>query len=313
MQPNQIDLERIQQAANLMARLWSDEPSKHDQHACNKWRAADPDNEKAWQCLIQAQAHFGDAPKETIQIIARSRKMSRRHVLSLMGLSAGGLFFAGGYIHNRSISSHASYYKNLATATGEVRSFPLSDINKLVMNTKTTLAMPTEHQFKLDDGEFFLDVSQATPYQIETMDGIISFNQGKLNIRRTDDITRISVFSGQSVQLLGKQMHNPLSISPGESVSFNTINTSRISSTDPNTIGWVTGKLVAQRMPLTDFIHELSRYRKGIVRVAPELRQLAVTGVFSIDNTDQILQQLQASLPINIYQLTPYWVNVTAS
>lgn len=309
MQPNQIDLERIQQAAHLMARLWSDEPSQHDQHVCNTWRAADPDNEKAWQYLIQAQAHFSDAPKETIQVIARSRKLSRRHVLSLMGLSAGGLFFAGGYMRNQS----TSYYKSLTTAKGEVRSLALSNNNKLVVNTKTTLAMPTEHQFKLDDGEFFLDVSQATPYQIETVDGMISFNQGKLNIRRTDDITRISVFSGQNVQLIGKQMPNPLSIRSGESVSFNTLNTSRISNADPNIISWVTGKLVAQRMPLTDFIHELSRYRKGIVRMAPELSQLAVTGVFSINNTDQILQQLQASLPINIHQLTPYWVNITAS
>ncbi|MGO2320722.1 MAG: FecR family protein [Vibrio toranzoniae] len=312
MQPNQIDVERIHQAANFMARLWSDTSSEEDQHACNVWRTSDPANEKAWQCLIKVQEGFNDAPKDAIKIIARSRKISRRHMLSILGLSAGGFILAGSYTKNHVMKTHSNY-KNLTTSTGEIKSLSLDSSNRLVMNTKTTLSMPTKNQFKLSEGEFFLDISQATPYQIETSEGMISFSQGQLNIRHTDDITRVSLFSGQDVQLIGKEMQHPLSIKSGESLSFNTSNTSSISVTNPNTIGWVTGKLMAQRMPLTDFIHELSRYRKGVLRVAPELNQLAVTGVFSLNNTDQILQQLEDTLPINILQLTPYWVSVTAS
>jgi len=64
-------------------------------------------------------------------------------------------------------------------------------------------------------------------------------------------------------------------------------------------------------MPLSDFVAELSRYRKGVLRVSPELLHLSVTGVFSLANTDHILQQLQASFPVKVNMLTRYWVNIS--
>ena len=69
---------------------------------------------------------------------------------------------------------------------------------------------------------------------------------------------------------------------------------------------------MVQNMPLADFIAELSRYRTGMLRISPELADLSVTGVFTLSNTDLILQQLRASLPIKVQQLTRYWVSISA-
>jgi len=308
------DKERIQKAAHWMARLWSDTPSIQEHQACKAWRNADPANEKAWQCLMNAQARFGEVPKNTTRIITRSRQLSRRSLLSLAGITAGGLIFTGGYqLKGNGSQLLASLLSTpeLTTSTGEMKQIELSDGSQLNLNTATDLSMPAMNQLTLNSGEFLLDSHSSQPYRIETPNGLITLYKGQLNVRHTDNHTSLSLYKGKPVHLIGHNMQNAITLNPGNCIDFDSYQAKAPQAANTNTSSWVIGKLVVQGMPLTEFIHELSRYRKGILRVSPELNHLAVSGVFTLGNTDHILQQLNASFPINVTQLTRYWVNVT--
>ena len=67
---------------------------------------------------------------------------------------------------------------------------------------------------------------------------------------------------------------------------------------------------MAQNQPLGDFLRELGRYRSGILRWDPALESLRITGSFRLDNTDQILSLLAASLPIDVHTRTRFWVSL---
>jgi transmembrane sensor len=63
---------------------------------------------------------------------------------------------------------------------------------------------------------------------------------------------------------------------------------------------------------LGDFITQLGRYRPGVLRCAPQVQNLSISGAFRIDDTDTVLQNLGKSLPVKVTYLTRYWVSVEA-
>ena len=75
---------------------------------------------------------------------------------------------------------------------------------------------------------------------------------------------------------------------------------------------WLKGELAADKMPLTTFIAELSRYRVGIIHCQPTLAHLTVSGLFQLNDSEQVLNLLKQTLPISIKFMTRYWVRISA-
>jgi transmembrane sensor len=70
--------------------------------------------------------------------------------------------------------------------------------------------------------------------------------------------------------------------------------------------------LVVDNTRLEDLVHELGRYRRGYLGVAPEIADLRITGSFPLHDTDLALSALLPTLPVQIEQHTPWWVTVAA-
>jgi len=75
-------------------------------------------------------------------------------------------------------------------------------------------------------------------------------------------------------------------------------------------LGWREGVLRLDDRPLGELLHELRRYRPGVLRWSPELEQLRVTGTFRLDDTDRVLALLAASLPLQVQARTRFWVSL---
>ncbi|MCH5770598.1 iron dicitrate transport regulator FecR, partial [Salmonella enterica] len=57
----------------------------------------------------------------------------------------------------------------------------------------------------------------------------------------------------------------------------------------PEVAAWLDGMLLADAMPLADFLAELGRYRPGVLRCSPDAASLRVVGAFPVADTDQVL------------------------
>jgi transmembrane sensor len=75
---------------------------------------------------------------------------------------------------------------------------------------------------------------------------------------------------------------------------------------------WTRGMLVVDNARLEDLVHELGRYRRGHLGVAPEVADLRITGSFPLHDTDKALSALLPTLPVQIEQHTQWWVTVAA-
>ena len=73
---------------------------------------------------------------------------------------------------------------------------------------------------------------------------------------------------------------------------------------------WQRGVLVADNMPLSEFLDQLSRYRSGYVRYDAAVAEINIVGTFPLVDTDQIFVALQKTLPVQVTHATPWWVTV---
>ncbi|NAW87335.1 FecR domain-containing protein [Photobacterium halotolerans] len=310
MTPQRISVESIRQASRWMARLWADDVTDDDKRAFDAWRTESPDNESAWQQLTQLQGQFAALPKQASsrRILMARRGVSRRRLLSLaaMGLLTAGLVAV-------KVLHHTPRGQVYATAVGEIRKLTLSDGTELVLNTDTEIYVdfnPQARHLTLEQGEVMIQSGHhLTPLTLTSLQGQVTPIGTRFSVRQREGRTEVKVQEGQ-VRLSPSNMKQPQLLSAGQWADFSDEAVSAVKPLPEYDASWVSHRLVARRMPLTTLVNELSRYRTGFLRVDPQLAELSVTGVFDLDNPDQVLRQLEKILPIQARFLTRYWVTV---
>lgn len=307
----QVKPEIARQASQWMARLWAEDASVEDRQACQHWREAALEHERAWQLLQQLQGRFDSLGRGAgSRVLARS-VVSRRQLLAFGGLALGGAAVLG-------LPRTATWQEALAdqrTAAGQVRGLLLGDGSRLYLNTRTRLDLQEQagqQYLHLYEGELLLDMTTRhanRACRLSTADGTLIPNMARLSLRCTDGISRIALYQGDAEW----QTHSGqrIGLQAGQTLVFGN---DRQLASEPALVSdtaWLQGKLVAERMPLDRFIAELGRYRPGLLRGDPALARLQVTGVFSVADTDLALEQLTRILPVRVSRVTRYWVQVS--
>lgn len=143
---------------------------------------------------------------------------------------------------------------------------------------------------------------------VETVVGEIQALGTRFSVYEVAGGSRVELFEGE---LELRPRHAPAArLQAGQKRWFNAEQMGPLDRADPNAIAWTQGRLVAERVPLGQFLHELSRHRPGVLRCDPAVAALPLTGVFPLDDTDRVLLALQQSLPVKVQRLTAYWVTV---
>src|SRR5690606_37673795 len=127
--------------------------------------------------------------------------------------------------------------------------------------------------------------------------------------------TRLAVAEGAVEVRLLDQAGRPILVRAGEQARFTRHAIAAATPLDENSQAWAKGVFTAAGMRLDDFLAELGRYRPGVLRWAPEVAALRITGAWPLrgeDATDRILDSLERRLPVKVSRYTRYWTRVAA-
>ncbi|MDD2045915.1 FecR family protein [Pseudomonas putida] len=200
---------------------------------------------------------------------------------------------------------------DLHTAVGERRGVRLTDGSVLQLNTATAVDLEmADHRLTLIEGEIALSVNRAQPIDVDFGLGRVSTGQAHIWLRHDADSCRISVLSG-TVQVQPEQGME-LALHYGDQLTLYADGSGAMGRFDPHMPDWRDGVLSVNNQPLGLFLREVARYRPGILRWAPELESLKVTGTFQLNDTDRILALLAASLPLAVQSRSRYWVTLVS-
>ena len=309
-----IDPAVVAQASEWLMLHWGGELAPSQRLAFSAWHAAHPEHQRAWQRLGQLQNTLASVPSASARNVLRELPdQRRRDALKLLGLLlvAG----TGGYALQASTPWQAQF-AGLRTGTGQTRTLTLEDGTVLRLNSATAVNVQFnahERRIRLLAGEVLLDSGHnaaylARPLIVETPAGDIQALGTRFNVREINDGTRVDLYTGaleiRPRHALATRMQ------AGQRLWFNASGSLPAGAVPANASSWSQGRLIAERQPLGEFIDELSRHRPGLLRCDQSARQLLLTGVFPLHDTDAILQALERSLPVQVDYRTRYWVTV---
>ncbi|RRD56814.1 DUF4880 domain-containing protein [Comamonadaceae bacterium OH2545_COT-014] len=331
------------QAAAWLTVLMSGQVSESQRRQWQQWRAAHPDHERAWRHIeavtarlrgLDPQAGYHAlSPFAPPQAAARQqrRQAVRRLAVGGAGLAASLLAATRTPVWQRQMADHH-------TATGQQLALTLDDGTRLTLNTASAVNVrftPGQRLLHLVAGEVLVATVHAAaasataasapgraepdapragdprPLIVQTAQGRIRALGTRFAVRQQGGATRVAVLES-AVEITPADGGAPRRLLAGQRTDFTRAAVAPPQPLDANADGWARGQLVAADMLLGEFLDELARYRPGVLRCAPEVAGLRLSGVYPLHDTDRVLAALPSVLPVQV-RVRPWWVTVEAA
>ncbi|WP_245587225.1 FecR domain-containing protein [Comamonas composti] len=326
MEPASVAEQLIQQALEWQVTFWSGEVTEHERAAFEHWLTQDAEHARAWSQVQRTGERVrslgNPASGNALRATGAARQATtRRTLLRAVGLFAG----AGAAAYAvRSTPTVQSMLAEHRTGRGERRDLLLPDGTRLVLNTDSAIDLrftTQAREVQLLAGEVFIATAPdpqragglaSRPFTVHTRHGTVQAIGTRFTVQQAEGRSQVSVEQGAVLVRPGLAGVQQRRLEAGQRVWFSETEMDSPLAARADDAAWTRGLLVAERMRLQDFLAELARYRSGLLRCAPAVRDLVVSGVYPLDDTDLALATLAQALPVRIDSLTRYWVTVNA-
>ncbi|MDD1955562.1 FecR family protein [Pseudomonas sp. 8209] len=305
-----------EQAIDWMVRLSADRNDTRLHARFDTWLNSDPAHAQAWGRL---QERLGGAFGTVRALDQRlpgqageARRVlmqpgtSRRDVLRAiggLGLLGGGLWLAA-----RS-EVGTTLMADLHTGTGERRTLELEDGSQLSLNASTAVDLQFDaHQrlVLLRQGELVIEVAPdpQRPLRVRTAQGEIRALGTRFLVSQQPDATRVVVLQ----HAVRARLHDgsELDLQEGQAALLHAQRIERLGRDERHRADWLNGHLNVLDDPLDAVVDALRPYTRGFVRVAPQVRNLRVQGVFPLNYPQRSFGALAETLPIEVRHYGPW-------
>jgi transmembrane sensor len=306
-QPNLAQIE--QQAMLWQARLSSDLCPEADRIEFQQWLQQSPAHQKAWQDINQFWSSLDTINLDDLveqkthnrQVI----KFKSRPVKTALALAASLLLALGLFLPKINY-----YLADYNVAAGQQKQITLSDGSSILLNTNSAFSVSFNQQQRLitlHQGEAFFQVAtdKTRPFIVQTSAGQVRALGTAFDVKQQDQQTQVIVFehavsitTTQGLRLEKLQTAEQLKFSADSLQTASKVNLQRAAP-------WHQQRMVFQDKALVDVVAELNRYRSGkIICLNDSIKNLPITGVFGIADTELALQAIEQSLPVRITRIT---------
>ena len=329
--------EPMKEANRWLVRLRGDNLSEAETHSFADWLSQDPLHAEAFakaedlfnDMVIASQLH--PTTLSAANIDAKPGKPdktlpprnNRRWLALPLALAAAWLFAIGLVLPNQSHLLDA-YLSDYHTKTGEFRDIQLADGSHLLLNTNTAVSvdyLPTKRQITLHHGQVRFTVAKDAqrPFEVKAGALVVRALGTVFEVyRKASDAITVTVQEHavaaqiqEDSQKATEGTPTQVEVKAGQQLIYDADGTlHQPTDVDLNQASaWQQHRLFFNDRPLGELIAELERYRAGRIFLAnSQLKNLHVSGVFTLDNPNEVLTRVRKILGLQETRVGPWWV-----
>jgi transmembrane sensor len=295
----------LDEALDWVVRLKTDEPTRAEVDALQRWREQSPAHDAAFKKAIQLFRMASVAARELADeqqasnVVTVSRPPPQRLTRRIM--LGGAIAAAAGYMIVRpplglwpSLEELSADYR---TGKGEHRKVAVVPDVSLELSTQTSVALrstSTETRIELISGEASVaaKLPPSKPLVMLAGDGRISASQADFNARCLDGVVSVTCLDGV---VTVEQNHSTVQLHKAEQVTYSSAGLQQSVPVDAVQVtAWQAGLLIFRDRPLASVVDEVNRYRPGkIIITNAELKRRLVNGTFQLDKLGNFVDQVE--------------------
>ena len=311
-----LDHQTLEEAADWLIRLSEGELSDPERAEWECWKVSTPERGRAWARAQLLQTKLGGLPPSlAMSALDRPSSPERRAALGKLAMILAIL--PAGW-SSWKLAESQQWSADYRTTVGQQRELTLADGSKITLNTDTAIDVlfdANQRLIHLREGEILVqtapDISPlARPFLVSTRQGRMQALGTRFTVRELQPRTHLAVLEGAvKVELADNRQTTPLIVNAGQRTDFSSHTFGQLSVADRYVGAWSQGMLMADKMRLADFVNELTRYRRGFVRLDPAIADLRISGAYPISDSQRTLNMLAQTYPILVSgHLNGYWV-----
>lgn len=305
----------LAEAAEWFAVLGSATVSQAEKAQWQAWLAAHPDHQAAWAKVEFFTQQFKALPADAAARALNSPDLYRRQALKTLAvLSALGL---SSWRFSKS-ALYLNWTADYQSALGETSTIALSDGSKVILDSASAFNVaytPELRRLQLLAGEIYIETATdnndfARPLVVDTLEGRIRALGTRFSVSEQGGATTVKVFEDAvEIQPAARPELTQI-LRAGQNCRFTREQIDAPNKHPADRPAWTQGMLLADNLPLSEFLLQLNRYRHGYLTCAPEIAHLRIVGAFPLNDTDRILATLEQTLPVKVSRALPLWVRV---
>ncbi|MGU9858522.1 FecR domain-containing protein [Pseudomonas sp. LF245] len=308
----------LEEAAEWLMRLSESDLSANERAEWERWKVSSPERDRAWARAQLLQSKLGGLPPAlAMSALDRPSHPERRAALGKLALLLAVMPVGwGGW----KLAQSQQWTADFRTQVGERRELVLADGSRITLNTDTAIDVRFDSQQRLvhlREGEILVQTAAdaARPFLVSTRQGHMQALGTRFTVRELGSRTYLAVLEGAvKVVLAENRQGAPLVVNAGQRTDFSAQTFGGVVAADRNVGAWAQGMLMADKMRLADFVEELARYRRGVVRCDPAIAGLLISGAFPVGDTQRALNMLVGTYPVVVRgHLSGYWVTLSAA
>ncbi|PIF77707.1 FecR family protein [Variovorax sp. 54] len=318
-----IDPAIVEQAVAWLVKIQSGSASVREAEACDLWRRAHPDHERAWLRLSglgrDLREGTGAVPAQIVRSTLRGADHQQRRC-ALKAVAGLGVGAVTAWTLRHDIAALSADHRTVA---GERRQVVLADGTLVFLNTRTAIDVridATSRTLRLQGGEIMVTTARdaaGRPFVVLGRDGRLVPVGTRFVVRAFDDAdgsrSELTVLEGAvDLQAGAGEGAQVVRVPAGCRVGYGASGVGALTSPGEGAAAWTDGSLVVERMRLAEFLAELGRYRPGVLRCDRAVSEVLVSGAFPLADTDAVLRMLEETLPVRVRSLSRYWVTVAS-
>jgi len=292
------------EAAHWCMRIHEADFSDQEREAFEAWLAADPAHKRRFETMLDVWAVSEHLPVEPLAPAApaRPRRARRPLLAAALGLLAIPLIGLAGWHLNVIPDSYQRYSSDNA-----VRDITLADGSHVQLNLGSRLSFANykdQRSVTLSKGEAYFEVRHdaSHPFVVKAGQGQVRVTGTHFNVWTYQDQVVVTLTQG-SVQVMGdrRRPNELVYLSPGMQARYDAGQSiPQVGSAQADeALAWRDGKLILDRLRLSDALPRINRYLETPVHLGDNATgQLQIGGIYNTRNIAALVQDLPKVLPV---------------